>query len=71
MNENEAMIYLALILHSNYIETDDVVVSASDAISSGRSEIIYALTTEQQDKVVRLRYLASDILQGKYKLVKQ
>jgi len=52
------LISTALNMWANWIETEDVTLSAQDAINMKKNNIIQPLTLDQQELVVRLRRLA-------------
>lgn len=47
---------------ANYIKTNDVNISAADAVNMKYSNQILALTLDQQEFVIRLRKLANKAL---------
>lgn len=57
-NKEREMICLSLDMRANWIETGIVTLSASDAIASGRPELVKPLGTDQHHLVVNLRNLA-------------
>ena len=60
--EQKSDIANSLRMWANYIETRDVVLSATDAQQIGR--FIAALNTEQMKRVVQLRELADEVYES-------
>lgn len=54
----------ALYMRRNYIETGTVTMSASDAISAKKSDIIRPLDSRQKKRLVRLEELAEAFLRA-------
>lgn len=59
---DKEIIRYALLMWRNYIQTGDVVLSASDAINSGQQDKCKQLNSDQQKFVVRLEELATKLL---------
>lgn len=62
METDYEAIHLSLIMRANWIETRDPNMSARDAINSGKTNRLKALSHEQEELVRRLRTLAAGFL---------
>lgn len=58
LKTDQKLISSALNFWANWIETNDMAISANDAIKMGRPERIQILDLEQQEFIVRLRKLS-------------
>ena len=61
MDDKEVVFY-ALRMWKNHIQTGDVNMSSDDAIKMGKPHLCRMITQEQQDFVIRLEELSNDAL---------
>lgn len=59
MKPDNELIYYALSMWANHIETNDITMSAEDAHNCGYEKQIKALNPSQMAMVIRLRELAA------------
>ncbi len=60
--DDKELIFYALRMWKNHIQTGDVTMSSADAIMTGKPDLCRMLTQEQQDFVIRLEGLSNDAL---------
>lgn len=63
------MIYRALSMWANYVETGDVVMSAKDAERCKMMNKIKTLDTDQMRMLLEIKDLAGEVLSGEIKIL--
>lgn len=65
--DDKKLIFNALLMWRNHIQTGNVNMSSADAVNCGRKDSIRALNSGQQEFVIRLEELSDDVLNSKVK----
>jgi hypothetical protein len=65
-NERE-LVYRSVCMYRNWLETGDVILSATDARNSGRADIIKSLSVEQMKIIIELDRIQIELLSPRKK----
>ena len=67
--EDKHLIFYALNMWANYIETGDVNMAAQNAVKQGEKDRVRALSLDQMKFIIRLRELGIKQLSGDQQMV--